>query len=90
MCMDKEKHIIARLHKTRELVRTAEGISEQINKLTRELRDIKSHIKTLCPHYSVERVREHDGHRAIYFYECPVCKRDIGYDAYREYLKRID
>ena len=72
----------------KKMVDIRKGLSTQIANLKGKLNHIEDKIEKTCPHKDVEKIREYSGHRAEYYYYCPVCERYIGYTEYREYCIR--
>jgi len=73
------------LTKIKELVVLKNQILEKIRSLETKLQPINYAIDKLCPHQNVKHTKELDYHRYCHTYYCPVCKRDIGNDAYQKY-----
>lgn len=72
------------------LVNKRVSLQNQIKLLENELQSVKNIISQNCPHCDIVHCRSPGYHRADHWYECNICKQQVGYDVYRMYLQQYN
>ncbi len=83
-------NLATKIYKIKILIEKKAFIQNQIMMLENELLSITRVIEQTCPHCDITHFRSYTGHRPDYWYECNICKQQVDYNVYGQYLNKYN